>query len=300
MKTLLTIIVLCLGVSAWAQTFTETIKREFTFEKPGANNALLIANISGSIDVQGYAGDKILVEVKKTIKAKTAERLETGKKELTVGVIDRADTIILFAEGGCNRFLKATTRRDNQRRRWNGWGYDWEGCNKQGWHDNDTYQFKLDFVVKVPVSIHVAVSTINDGDISIEGVNGDVFADNINGSIKMKNLRNKTYASTINGDVDLDYDVNPSEDCRYYTLNGDIRAMFKKGLAASMTFESFNGSFYTNIDEMETMPVVVEKNKAGSSTKYKVNGNRYKIGSGGTLLDFETFNGDVYLKEKTN
>ena len=37
------------------------------------------------------------------------------------------------------------------------------------------------------------------------------------------------------------------------------------------------------------------------NVKYKVNGNRFKIGSGGaTFLDFETFNGNVYLKEKTN
>ncbi len=34
--------------------------------------------------------------------------------------------------------------------------------------------------------------------------------------------------------------------------------------------------------------------------KYKVKGNQYQIGSGGMLLDFETFNGNVYLKERTN
>ncbi|HEY5919327.1 MAG TPA: hypothetical protein VIU13_18035, partial [Chryseolinea sp.] len=108
-------------------------------------------------------------------------------------------------------------------------------------------------------------------------------------------------ASTINGDVDVEYVTNPTKDCRFYSLNGDINAWFQRGLAANMSFESFNGSFYTNIEKLENMPAQVEKKDSEKGIKYKINGNRYKIGSGGnTFLDFETFNGDVYLKEKTN
>jgi hypothetical protein len=81
-----------------------------------------------------------------------------------------------------------------------------------------------------------------------------------------------------------------------------INALFQKGLAASLAFESFNGNFYTNIDDIETLPVkVVKMDKEGDGVKYKVNGNRYQVGKGGgAFLDFETFNGNVYLKEKTN
>jgi hypothetical protein len=43
-----------------------------------------------------------------------------------------------------------------------------------------------------------------------------------------------------------------------------------------------------------------EKEERENGTKYKVNGNRFKIGNGGVPLEFETFNGDVYLKERTN
>jgi hypothetical protein len=67
-----------------------------------------------------------------------------------------------------------------------------------------------------------------------------------------------------------------------------------------MRFESFNGSFYTNIDRLEALPLQVEKKDWKQGVKYKVNGNRYKVGAGGANLDFETFNGNVYLKEKVN
>jgi hypothetical protein len=65
-------------------------------------------------------------------------------------------------------------------------------------------------------------------------------------------------------------------------------------------FQSFNGSLYTNIDRLETLPAQVEKEKKDGQIRYKINDNRFKVGAGGPLLDFETFNGNVYLKEKSN
>ena len=296
MKTLLSLTLLCVsGLASVAQTFTETINREFVFEKKSTDNTLFIANTNGDVNVVGYAGDKIIVEVKKTIHAKTDARLETGKQDLKLQSIDRADTIILYIEDGCASF--GETRKNKRHNGWSrdGWGYNWD-CNN-GNCDLE-YDYTMDFTVKVPSSINLRISTINDGDLSVEKVSGVVKADNINGSIKLANLSREAVASTINGDVDIEYVNNPSKDCRFYSLNGDINALFVKGLAANLAFESFNGNFYTNIDKIEPLPVKVEKSDGKEGVKFKVNGNRYQVGNGGALLDFETFNGNVYLKEK--
>jgi len=45
-----------------AQDFSEKITKEFTFEKKGLNNTILLANINGDIRVEGYEGDKVLLE----------------------------------------------------------------------------------------------------------------------------------------------------------------------------------------------------------------------------------------------
>lgn len=283
---------LCLG-----QTFSEKTVKELSFEKKGLNNAVMVANINGSIKVTGYEGDKLVVEVTKTIKAKTNERLEQGKKEIQLGVIDRADTLILFADGTCNKF----GRQRDKKHSWgiySGWGYSWSDC--QGERCDPPYDYILDFTLKVPSSVNLLVSTVNDGDIAVSGMRAALRVDNINGSIKLSHITKEASASTINGDVDVEYDKNPDKACRFYTLNGDINAWFQKGLAANMSFESYNGDFYTNVEQLESLPVAVEKEERGDGTKYKVNGNRFKIGNGGVLLDFETFNGDVYLKEKIN
>ncbi len=292
---------LVLAVEAAGQSSTEMIAREVSFEKKGSHNALLIFNINGNIKVEGYAGDKILIEVEKTVKGKTDARVEKGKQEIQLGVIDRADTIILYVQGLCSEFGRVNKKRKNEnwQKKYNGWGYNWNEYRGSGGDcDKDKqYDYKMNFTIKVPMVLAVLASTVNEGDIEMTNINGFIQADNVNGSIRLKNISGATRASTINGSVDIDYSGNPSGDSRYYSLNGDINANFKKGLAAQLTFKSFNGDFYSSVNEITPMAVTVEKYEKGEGIRYKVNGNRYKVRQGGPLLDFETFNGDVYLRE---
>lgn len=295
-KNLSTIFMMLAYTLVQAQTFTENIKKEFVFEKKSDANALMLFNISGDIKISGYDGDKILIEVERKIIAKTEARLEAGKQEINLGLLDKADTLILYTTGICNVFGKSEKpnhKRNN--RKYNGYGYDWDNCNGRG--PEKTYDYELNFIIKVPRNIHVMASTINNGDIRIDNTTQSVVANNINGSISLENISGSTQVSTINGNVDLNYVNNPPGNSRYYTLNGDINANFKKGLKAELTFESYNGELYTNVDQLVAVPASLEKKESAKGLKYKVGGARYRIGSGGVLLDFETFNGNVYIKE---
>lgn len=289
MKLVTLAISMLLSVIGKGQTFSETITKEFKFEKQTPQNTLMLANINGSVKVEGYAGDKILLDVRRTIKAKTNERLEKGKKEMQLNQIDRYDTIIYYVGGGCNKFVYQK-KKGNHR-----WTYDWD-CEDGDCKQSFDYQF--DFILKVPYSVNVDLSTINDGNISVTQMKAGVKANNVNGAIALTGLEGPTEAVTINGDVDLDYAKNPSGDCRYYTLNGDINAYFQKGLGATMSFKSFNGEFYTNLESLVSVPMEVEKVKGENGFHLKVGGSRYRVRQGGALLNFETFNGDAIVKEK--
>jgi len=295
MRTKIILYALLLVQPLQAQTFTETISKELVFEKRSPANAMMIANIFGGVKVVAYEGEKVIVEVKKSIYAKTDARLEKGRTEVQLGIIDRADTLILYVRDGCHEFTRSGRGKLNKSWQRTHWGYqmNWNDCHL-------SYDYKMDFVVKVPAALHLDISTINDGDLVVENVAGSVRVRNVNGSIRLENLKSEADAHTINGDVDIVYAQNPSKDCRFYSLNGNINAIFQPGLSASVAFESFNGSFYTNISRIENLPVAVEKSGQGEGVKYRINGNRYQVGRGGVLLDFETFNGNLYLKEKTN
>jgi hypothetical protein len=295
MKAINLLLAILISPLAFCQSFNEKLNREVAFEKRGPENTVIVANINGDVNIVGYNGDKVILEVDRNIYAKTDARLEKGKQEVQLGMINNVDTLVFYVDDGCTSFSQ--NRNRNKRDRWssNRWGYDWN-CNNGNCRPE--YNYKMDFTLKVPSNVNVIVSTVNDGDIKVEGVSGAIKADNVNGSIKLAKVVRESSASTINGDVDIEYTAQPGKDCRFYSLNGDINAYFPKGLAANMSFESFNGDFYTNVEKIQQMPATIEKSEKGDGIKYKVSGNRYKIGNGGVFLDFETFNGNVYLKEK--
>lgn len=285
------VMIMALAISfaaARAQTHQEKIEKELAFESSNANNTMIVENVFGNITVEGYSGNTIMVEVEKIINAESQARLQKGDTDIQLGTIDRGDTLILFTQGACHSFGKG---RDKDRT--GGWGYQWN-CNTDC---NLDVKYTMNFRIKVPLNTNTIVTTVNDGDIVVAKVMGAVVARNVNGSIRLEDLTQTAYAHTINGDVTVNYTKHPQTECRFYTLNGNINANFPKGLAANVNFKSFNGEFFTNVASLDNLPINVEKEATPKGTKFTISGNRFKAGGGGTLLDFETFNGNVYLKE---
>ncbi|MBI3218185.1 MAG: hypothetical protein HYZ44_01600 [Bacteroidetes bacterium] len=238
-----------------AQASEETIKRTATFEKKSHQNALLIFNVNGSVKVEGYAGDQIIIEVQKKITGKSEARVAKGKSEIDLVLIDKADTLILYVKGIGERFGKENKKNGMQMA---GWGYNWQG------HDDDKeYDYNMNFVVKVPYAINLHISTINQGNITVHHTKGTLEARNINGGIHLTDIAGTTTATTINGEVDLEYSTNPPGDSKYYSLNGNINAQFKSGLNAQLTFKSFQGDLFSSIDDITPLAVSMEKTKRG-------------------------------------
>src|SRR6187455_1053177 len=83
----------------FAQTHSEKISKSLSFGKLSDANTVIIANINGSVRVEGYEGSDVRIEVDKTITAKTTDRLEKGKQQIQLGTLDLVDTVVVFIEG---------------------------------------------------------------------------------------------------------------------------------------------------------------------------------------------------------
>ena len=272
------------SVSTFGQKFTETVNQEYD-----NYNVFYLANVSGDIDVEGYSGDKIILEANKMLDGKNEVDIEKLKKEVVITEVIKGDTLIIYIKGLSNCFCSDEERF--------GWNNEYR-YNFNNWDQEFDYNF--DFTVKVPENINLNLSTINNGDVDVTNVKGELNVRNVNGAISLMNVSGKTRARTINGDVLIDYSSNPTGNSKYYTLNGDIKANFQKDLNAVLAFKSFNGELFTNINELEYLPIKVEKSeiKNGKGVSYQIGGRtEVKIRNGGLYLDFETFNGDVIVKE---
>ena len=291
MKKIIFTIALFFPFLIFGQKFTETITKELQFSEKSNDNHLTLYNINGPIEVLGYSGSTIQVEVEKTISAKSQKRLDEGIQEIQVAVEEEGTEILVYMDSPCTE-LKLKLGDDGK--------HYWQThSNNCRW--DTKYHYNLSYKVKVPHNLNITLRTINNGDIEVNNVRGDVKVNNINGSIALAKMEGAVDAHTINGSLDVKYTKNPTRDSRYYSLNGDINAHFKKGLSAQMSFESFNGDFFTNIDDIEMLPTKMKKTdskKKGKGIKYKVGGkSKMQIRNGKTHLDFETFNGNAYIKE---
>lgn len=275
--------IICFLPRANAKDFKEHMSKEFSVAGNGSGTYLSIYNISGFIKVEGYGGSKVLLEMDKMISANDDKQLELGKKEFKLGFSQQQDTVMAYiAEPFDSRPRKNWQHNDNRR-------------------DID-YHYKVDFTIKVPYGTNLHISTVNEGDITVDNVSGTLNINNVNGGITVKNAKATTRAHTINGNVTVDYLNNPGEASSYYTINGTIRVSYQPGLSADCTFKSMNGEFFTDFTDMQRLPATVSKveNKKGKGAVYKINKiTTVRFGKGGRTFNFETLNGNVYIKKQS-
>lgn len=242
---------------------------------------LIVANIHGDIKITATERNQILVKTKQ----KYIKKIENDNPE--VSFIQQGDTLALYIASNCSKFsLNKPCNNDLTK-----WGYyDWDNCRNQT-------DLRVDFEIEVPSEVYAILSTINDGDINVEKMKAKIWANNINGNVSLNEVLEVSTARTINGDVDIKYLEGPSESGTFYTLNGNINAYLPKDLNADVTFKTFQGDFYTNFANAKTTPTRVESSKREDGFIYRIGGkSNIQINRGGINLDFETFNGNVYLR----
>lgn len=257
------------------------VSKEFSVQNASANT-LAIHNIEGSVRVEGYDGNKVILEVDKTISAKNDADFQQGKQEFKLEFEQKSDSIIAYI------------------------AYPFDSRPNRGRKNSDgprvEYSFDLDFVVKVPYAMNLNVGTVNGGDLDISDVAGKLMVNNVNGAITIVNAKGLAIARTVNGDVTANYTALPPGESDFKTLNGDIKITYPPALSVDCEFKSFNGEFFTDFPNPETLPVKVVKNEENKSNKtvYKLSTEtKIRIGKGGPTYRFETFNGNIYIKKQS-
>ncbi len=237
--------------------------------------------MDGFIKVQGYSGDKIVLEIDKTISAEDNQNLETGKKEFKLEFDQTADTVMAYISS------------------------PYDSRPRRHYHESNRdidYRYQLEFTLKVPYSMNLDISTVNEGVINVQDVAGTLHVNNVNEAITIKNAKGTTSAHTVNGNVSVNYLSSPPEASSYSTINGEIKVIYPANFSGDCEFKSMNGEFYTDFDNAQQLPSEVVKNisKHGGGTTYRLNKTTaVRIGNGGIKFKFETLNGNIIIKKQS-
>ena len=150
----------------WTVREEETIQKTLTLSGPPMR--LLIDNVDGYVHVSGTNGSEVQVTAHKTIRADADSDLQQAKNEVKLTIEEKPGTVSVYydAPWRCNNCCN-------------------EGC--RGEHRR-FYNVTYDIDVQVPRAARVVISTVNHGDVRVEGTAGDFDVSNVNGGIAMTSV----------------------------------------------------------------------------------------------------------------
>ena len=121
----------------------------------------------------------------------------------------------------------------------------------------------VDLTIQVPFNTSLKLKCLNDGDIKVERVSGEVDADDLNGGVKLLNISGAVVAKarvklkSDNGEIYSDFDVHPEanpsspkvsethgKDGRYHVQFDKVTYGSINGGGPEMQFTTFNGKIY--------------------------------------------------------
>lgn len=252
----------------------ETIRRTLEFSPGNGAKTLEVDSVQGAIRVVGYDGRNVEMVVEKTIRADSQDLARVAKDKVKLDIADKADIVNIYVDQpGHHRYSTSSNR------------FDWSLPG---------YEVVFDFELRVPRQTAVHLWSVLSSNINVDNIEGDFDISNLNGDIDMTAISGSGRLRTLNGSVSVKFANNPKMDTSFSSLNGEIDVTFPRNLSADLRFKSFNGDVYTDFP-VTALPTAVTQTR--NSRVYKNDFHSVRIGSGGPMLEFDGFNGDVLIRQ---
>ena len=182
-------------------------------------------------------------------------------------------------------------------------GLNIEAENNQVRISTDAIQRTVDLTITVPVHTSLSLHTVNDGNISVSGVDGEFDINDVNGEVDLKNIGGSAVAHALNGHVVVTFNrIDPTKQMAFSSLNGDIDVTFPADLKANVSMRTDNGEVYSDFDVKlaPNAPQQTVEDERGKGGKYRVRVDKTvkgTINGGGQDIQFKNFNGNIYIRK---
>jgi hypothetical protein len=271
---LVSLLTLCSLALAAAQD-ASTDKVNVPLSDPSRPVILKVGLISGSITVKGAAVKEVTVESR--VRA-TEDEEEKAEKPRGLKLIPNNSTGLTIEEDD-NVVSVSTGMRG-------------------GSHT-------VDLTLRVPTNCSMHLSTVNDGNIEVENVNGDLEVDCTNGSVKLMGISGSAVAHALNDDLTATFvKVNPQKPMAFSSLNGKIDVTLQSDVKANVYMKSDQGEIYSDFDVKvlteDISPSSRVQDNKGKKGKFRISiekAVRATINGGGQEFQFTNFNGDIYIRK---
>lgn len=251
---------------------------------PGRPPALQISLLSGSITVTGWDGKEVVV------------RLDPGSDVMNGEPAEEDED-----EEGDER-----TRGLHRIPNLSG-GLDIEERNNVVSISSHNHR-DIDLAIQVPRKSTLDLATVNDGDILVRDVSGEVNVENTNGDVRLVGILGPVVAHTTNGDIEAVLGrLDPNKGCSFTSMNGDLDVTIPPTTKATLRIKTDNGEIYTDFD-LKVGPQTISKGEETDGSSRHRRGSHSgdygyetsmvgSLNGGGPMVHFQTFNGSIFIRK---
>ena len=222
--------------------------------------------------------------------------------------VNRKDVLIsaLPREAGANRGRGRGGRSDNSasttglRRLTQTPGFDVEEARNEVKIDAGAPGNPIDFEIEVPLKSNLHLSLVNNANLTVSDIEGELELENVNGPITLTNIAGSVVAHTVNGKVTATMTrLAPDKPMAFTSLNGNIDVTLPASIKATFKLRSDQGDVFTDFD-MQTRPnsAAPETRREGGKLRIEVNNAIVgTVNGGGPEFEMRTFNGNIYVRK---
>jgi hypothetical protein len=258
-------------------TEKEDIRKTVPLADPGQPLVLTVDNVFGGIDVQAADVKAVELSARKTLKARTAEKMTRAKAEVELKITQTGNDVDIYVDGP----------------------FRCKVGDCEGLKDRDSgYEVDYDFVLRVPRRTELTAKTVMGGDVLVRGLEGDFRVTNVDGKVTLDKMTGSGHAHTVNGPVQAAFSRCPSAACSFKTINGALNLSFPDGLTGDFSLKTMNGEAFSDFASTALPAEPAAKEKKDGRTLYRRGGfTRVRIGRGGPEFRCETLNGDIFISK---
>ena len=164
---------------------------------------------------------------------------------------------------------------------------------------------------RVHVSDITGFSTINSvsGRVVAENIKGDIVAESVSGDVRIGRVQGSVQAKSVSGDVFINNNSPSETDLAASAVSGAIRFDGRLNPTGQYEIKCYSGDVILNLPADSNFVIYVSTSSGSIKSDFDIKENRNirkkgkseifdgVIGSGGPIVDLQTFSGDILIRK---
>ena len=164
--------------------------------------------------------------------------------------------------------------------------------------DTDWRHNRVTVVARIPLRADLDISTINNGEIIVTNISGNLELSNVNGPITATRISGSVIAESINDTIDIGFvsidDVNASS---LESMNGELNLRLPANIGVQVHLDTSRGEIISDF-EVEVLPstLTVERDDEYGGVQVRIESVIIaNINGGGPTIRLKSMHGDIHI-----